>query len=94
MANNSNQSDFTASINQLEEINSWFQNEDLDLDEGLRKLRIGKELIKKCRARLQEVENEFIEIKKEFAQDPVLQATKNQNAGVDGDNIKPEDVPF
>jgi exonuclease VII small subunit len=41
----------------------------LDLDEGLEKLKTGKDLIKKCRARLREVENEFIDIKKEFAQD-------------------------
>jgi exonuclease VII small subunit len=41
--------DFTASIKQLEEINSWFQNEDFNLDEGLQKLKLGKDLIKKCR---------------------------------------------
>jgi exodeoxyribonuclease VII small subunit len=63
------QFNFAGSIKQLEEINAWFQNEDLDLDEGLRKLKTGKDLIKKCRARLSEVENEFVDIKKEFAQD-------------------------
>jgi len=63
------QFDFAGSIKQLEEINAWFQNEDLDLDEGLRKLKTGKDLIKKCRSRLSEVENEFVDIKKEFAQD-------------------------
>ena len=66
MADDSKKSDFTESVNKLEEINSWFQNEDIDLDEGLYKLKTGKELIKKCRTRLKEVENEFIKIKKEF----------------------------
>lgn len=59
--------DFTKSIKELEEINRWFQNEDIDLDEGLTKLRTGKELIRKCRERLKEVENEFIEISKDVA---------------------------
>src|SRR5687768_9547068 len=61
--------DFTQSINKLEEINSWFQNEDFNLDEGLLKLKEGKDLIKKCRTRLQEVENEFVKIKQEFVED-------------------------
>jgi exodeoxyribonuclease VII small subunit len=61
--------DFTASIKTLEEINSWFQNEDFNLDEGLQKLKLGKDLIKKCRGRLQQVENEFVKIKQEFAED-------------------------
>lgn len=58
--------DFSKTINELEEINRWFQNEDVDLDAGLTKFRRGLELIKKCRERLSQVENEFIEIKKEF----------------------------
>jgi exodeoxyribonuclease VII small subunit len=59
--------DFTQSINKLEEINEWFQNDDFNLDEGLAKLKEGKALIKACRTRLQEVENEFIQIKNEFS---------------------------
>jgi exodeoxyribonuclease VII small subunit len=69
MADNPNQFDFTQSINKLEEINTWFQNEDFNLDEGLQKLKEGKDLIKKCRTRLQAVENEFTKIKQEFVED-------------------------
>jgi exodeoxyribonuclease VII small subunit len=69
MADDSKKSDFTESVYKLEEINTWFQNEDIDLDEGLYKLKAGKELIKKCRTRLKEVENEFIKIKREFAEE-------------------------
>lgn len=58
--------DFAKAVSEIEEINQWFQNEDVDLDEGLSKFRRGLELIKKCRVRLKQVENEFIEIKKEF----------------------------
>jgi exodeoxyribonuclease VII small subunit len=62
MGNDPKKFDFTESVNRLEEINSWFQSEEIDLDEGLKKLREGKDLIKKCRGRLAEVENEFVKI--------------------------------
>lgn len=58
--------DFTSAIAELEEINRWFQSEDIDLDEGLAKFRRGLELIKKCKERLKQAENGFVEIKKEF----------------------------
>ncbi len=58
--------DFKKSIEELEEINRWFQEEEVDLDVGLTKLRRGKDLIKKCRDRLKNVENEFVKIKEEF----------------------------
>jgi len=58
--------DFNQAIKELEEINRWFQGKEINLDEGLVKFRRGFELIKKCRERLKEVENEFVEIKKEF----------------------------
>ena len=104
MADDSKKSDFTESVNKLEEINSWFQNEDIDLDEGLYKLKAGKELIKKCRTRLKEVENEFIKIKKEFVEEaqeqeveavedlPNRQRPKHQLPDDDGQD--PDDVPF
>jgi exodeoxyribonuclease VII small subunit len=83
MADDPKKFDFTESVIKLEEINSWFQNEDIDLDEGLYKLKAGNELIKKCRVRLKEVENEFIKIKKEFAEEA--------QEGGDGE---PDDTPF
>lgn len=61
--------DFTKAIEELEEINRWFQNEEINLDEGLAKFRRGLELIKKSRERLKQVENEFREIKKEFSEE-------------------------
>ena len=61
--------DFAKAIEELEEINHWFQNEDIDLDEGLSKFRRGLELIKKSRERLKQVENEFKEIKKESSEE-------------------------
>lgn len=59
--------DFAKAIKELEEINRWFQSEDFNLEKGLVKIRHGFKLIRKCRDRLKRVENEFAEIKKEFA---------------------------
>jgi len=58
--------DFSKAIKELEEINHWFQSEDIDLDEGLLKFRRGLALIKQCKMRIKRVENEFTEIKREF----------------------------
>jgi exodeoxyribonuclease VII small subunit len=104
MADDPKKFDFTQSVNKLEEINTWFQNEDIELDEGLYKLKAGKELIKKCRTRLKEVENEFIKIKKEFVEEaqeqeveavedlPNRQRPKHQLPDDDGQG--PDDTPF
>jgi exodeoxyribonuclease VII small subunit len=96
--------DFTASIKTLEEINSWFQNEDFNLDEGLQKLRLGKDLIKKCRGRLQQVENEFVKIKQEFGEeahepDAEIEDGIPSNNGMPGKALnsksaEPDDVSF
>lgn len=77
---------FTKAYQELEEINKWFQEEDIDLDEGLKKFRRGLELIKQCRERLKKVENQFQEIKKEFSTKELINKNK--------DEIKPEDLPF
>jgi exodeoxyribonuclease VII small subunit len=102
MADDSRRFDFTESVNKLEEINSWFQNEDIDLDEGLQKLKVGKELIKKCRVRLQDVENEFIKIKKEFvdeaqndeASDTFPNEHRPNHKSPDEEDPSPDKIPF
>ena len=102
MADDPKTFDFTASIKQLEEINNWFQNEDFNLDEGLQKLKLGKDLIKKCRGRLQQVENEFVKIKQEFGEDlpdgDIAEGLQNHQESKFTSNhsgeIKPEDAPF
>jgi exodeoxyribonuclease VII small subunit len=104
MADDPKKFDFTQAINQLEDINTWFQHEDFNLDEGLRKLKEGKELIKKCRTRLREVENEFVHIKQEFAEESKEEESGSLDTLSDGHRpdrsvvkektIEPEDVPF
>lgn len=57
---------FSESMKRLEEINRWFEKEDLDLEVALTKLKEGKELIQSCKVRLTEIENEFQELKIDF----------------------------
>jgi len=57
----------TESLKKLEEINSWFQDqEEIDVEKGLKKVKEGAEIIKSSRARLKNIENEFEEIKKDL----------------------------
>jgi exodeoxyribonuclease VII small subunit len=58
---------FTKACKEIEEINEWFQGEDIDLDEALKKYEKGMELIAKCKERLKEAENKFEEIKKKYS---------------------------
>lgn len=57
--------DLKKALQELEEINRWFAQEEIDLEEGLAKLKTAKKLLQQCRSRLQEVENEFKEIQDE-----------------------------
>lgn len=57
---------FKETFNKLEKINSWFQEEDIDLDEALKKYKEGVGLIKEAKEHLKETENEFEEIQKEL----------------------------
>jgi len=57
---------FTNAYQEVEKIIEWFQDEDIDLDEALKKYEIGIELINKCKERLKQAENKFEEIKKKY----------------------------
>lgn len=54
-------------LKRLSEITEWFDNqEEIDVEEGLKKVKEAITLIKASKSRLKEVENEFEEIKKEI----------------------------
>ncbi len=54
-------------LEKLSEITEWFEKGDeVDVEEGLKKVKEAAFLIKSCKARLGEIENEFEEIKKEI----------------------------
>ena len=59
--------DVSKSLKDLEKIVEWFENQsDLDIEEGLKRVKLGAEIIKQLKSRLKEVENEFNEIKKDL----------------------------
>lgn len=79
---------FSESMKQINEINDWFQGEDLDLEEALTKLKQGKELITKCKERLSDIENEFKELRVDFAEED----SENEANRVDESENTDEDV--
>ena len=58
--------DFAKAFEELEAITRWFEQEDADLDEGLKKFERGLELAAACKERLAEVETKVKDIKKKF----------------------------
>jgi exonuclease VII small subunit len=53
-------------LKELAKIADWFEGqEDLDIEDGLKKVREAVGLIKESKKRLEDVENEFEEIKRE-----------------------------
>ena len=57
---------FTKAFEELEEITRWFEEEDVDLEEGLKKFERGLELASVCKKHLSTVENKVEETKKKF----------------------------
>jgi exonuclease VII small subunit len=54
-------------LNELSEITQWFENqEEIDVEEGLNKVKDAVSLIKASKARLSEIENEFKTIEKDI----------------------------
>ncbi len=53
---------------ELEEIISWFEQGENDLDEGLKRFERGLALAAICKKRLSETENKVIELKKKYEQ--------------------------
>ena len=54
-------------LNQLQAIADWFdEQEQVDVEQGLKKVKEAAGLIKSSQDRLREIENEFAEIKKDI----------------------------
>ncbi len=58
------------SLKKVQNIIGWFDNqEEVDVEKGLEKIKEGTELIKASRIRLKEIENEFREVEKGLKDD-------------------------
>lgn len=98
----SEQTNLTQSIKELEEIVQWFDDQqEVDVEEGLEKVKSAAGLIKASKARLADIENEFSQIEKEIAEDDteeeVSPKESNHSQVVDEDDDSPIDlreIPF
>lgn len=57
---------FAEAFKELEELTEWFEKEDVDLDESMKKFERGLELASVCREKLSDVENKVKKLKKGF----------------------------
>ncbi len=61
---------FKDSIKKLKEIVEWFENqEEVDVEVGLEKVKEGAILIKESKQQLKDIENEFEKVKKELGEE-------------------------
>ena len=58
---------FAEAFAELESITEWFETQNVDLDEGVKKFERGLELAKMLKEKLSDVENTVITLKKKFA---------------------------
>ena len=65
------QTNLKESLKKLNEIVEWFESqEEVDVEAGLDKVKEGAELVKACKKRLSEIENEFEEIQRDAEDEP------------------------
>lgn len=89
-------SNLTDALKKLEEINDWFEGQDeVDVEQGLEKVKEGVKLVKASQSRLQEIQNEFEEIKK----DMVKESPRDESEAISDEPkeeqpINVEDIPF
>lgn len=66
----SNKNNLTENLSKLSEIASWFDNkEEVDIEEGIKKVKEAVKIIQESKKRIKEIENEFEEIIKELGDD-------------------------
>lgn len=88
----------TEALKKLEEINEWFEvQEEVDVEEGLKKVKEGVKLVKESQKRLKDVENEFKEVRKELSEEEAPEpkdVEDYEEASEPEKDIDIEDIPF
>ena len=65
-----NKIDLSKNLEKLSAIASWFENQkEIDVEEGLKRVKDATGLIKESKSRLKEIENEFEEIKRDIEEE-------------------------
>lgn len=82
------------SLKKLNAIVAWFEGQDeIDVEAGLEKVKEGAALVKVCKKRLSEIENEFEQIQREVGSDDKTSPRKVAGGDAEPD-IDPDDIPF
>lgn len=69
MGRSEHQPNLSHQLEKLSSIADWFsKREEIDVEKGLHKAKVAAKLIKSCKKRLGEIENEFEEIKMEISE--------------------------
>ena len=83
-------------LKQLSKITEWFENqEDIDIEEGLKKVKEAAVLIKASKERLKTIENEFKEIKKEVdIKEDEEESNNDEDDNEEENKVDPKNIPF
>lgn len=86
--------DLNDSLKKLSGIVTWFEEQqDIDVEKGLENVRQGVSLIKACKTRLSQIENEFKNIQREISED-VADIKPSETVAAAGAEIDPDNIPF
>jgi hypothetical protein len=92
------QINLTKNLEKLNEIANWFdQQTQVDVEEGLKKVKEAAILIKESKARLREVENEFVEIQAAILDEDSERTVTVETITVEkttAETLSEKDIPF
>ena len=91
MAKDNKKIDFAKLFKELEEISEWFEHEEIDLEEGLKKFERGLELAKVLKDHLKKVENKVSEIKAKFDK---IEGAGSEDVSMGTEGVKNEVFEF
>ena len=76
-------------LKRLSDIAEWFDTqEEVDVEEGLEKVKEAAKLIKLSKERLKEIENEFEEIKREIDEEVGIEEAADGEVGEGEDEVE------
>lgn len=88
MSKKSDKKGLNSNLKRLSEIAEWFDTrEEIDVEEGLEKVKEAAKLIKLSKERLKEIENEFEEIRREIDEEIGIEETVEEELGEETDEV-------
>ena len=90
-----NVKNLNSNLKRLSEITNWFENqEEVDIEEGLKKVKEAAIIIKASKKRLKAIENEFEEIKKEATLEEDGGKDNSGGGKINKNDIGSQNIPF